>query len=97
MVIHKKTRLTPLQRKEIYERYHTNKERVTELAETYHVSRPTIYKILKRGRMRDSSIHRSTNAKFRCVKYGLRRLAKVEKTIEKKRLFPGIVWSYPPR
>jgi len=84
MVIHKRTRLTPLQRKEIYERYHTNKGRVTDLAEAYHVSRPTIYKILKRGRARDFSIHRSTNARFRCLKYGLRRLAKIGKIIEER-------------
>jgi transposase InsO family protein len=84
MVINKRTRLTPHQRKEIYERYYTNKERVTDLAEAYHVSRPTIYKILKRGRARDFSIHRSTNARFRCLKYGLRRLAKIEKTIEER-------------
>jgi predicted DNA-binding protein YlxM (UPF0122 family) len=84
MVIHKRTRLTPHQRKEIYERYYTNEERVTDLADAYHVSRPTIYKILKRGRARDFSIHRSTNARFRCLKYGLRRLTKIEKTIEER-------------
>jgi len=47
MVIHKKTRLTPVQRQEIYSAYHTEKKKVAELAREYQVSRPTIYKILK--------------------------------------------------
>ena len=65
-------------------RYHTQKMRVSDLAREYHVSRPTIYKILHRGREKDFSIHRSTNARFGCLKYGIRRLAKIEKTIEEK-------------
>ena len=68
MVIHKKTRLTPLQRKEIYRRYYQNSARVTDLARESHVSRLTIYKIIRRGRDRDFSIHTSTNARYRCVK-----------------------------
>ncbi len=41
MVIHKRTRLTPIQREEIYRAYHEEKKKVSELAESYHVSRPT--------------------------------------------------------
>jgi len=52
------------------------------LAEEYHVSRPTIYKILARGRKRDFSIHNSCNARFRTLAWGMKRLAKIEKTIE---------------
>jgi len=59
MVIHKRTRLTPIQRKEIYEAYHQKKQKVSELATSYHVSRPTIYKILERGRKQDFTIHSS--------------------------------------
>jgi transposase InsO family protein len=84
MVLHKRTRLTPVQRKEVYDKYTIEKKRVAVLARDYHVSRPTIYKIIERGRMRDFTPHRSTNARFRCLKYGLRRLAKIEKTIEEK-------------
>ncbi len=84
MVIHKRTRLTPIQREEIYKRHFTNKVRVIQLSEEYHVSRPTIYKILAHGRKRDFSVHRSTNARFRSLKYGLRRLAKIEKSIEER-------------
>ena len=32
----------------------------------------------------DFSIHKSTNARFRCFKYGMRRLARIEKDIEEK-------------
>ena len=45
MVIHQKTRLTPVQRQEIYHAYHTEKKKVAERAREYHVSRPTISKI----------------------------------------------------
>lgn len=84
MVIHKQTRLTPIQREEIYRVYHGEGKKVTELAEAYHVSRPTIYKIIQRGRQRDFSIHRSTNKRFCCLKYGIKRLSKIEKEIESR-------------
>ena len=84
MVIHKRTRLTPLQRKAVYRTYVEDKIRVSDLAREFHVSRPTIYKIINRGRLQDFSIHRSTNARFRTIKYGLRRLAKIEKSIEER-------------
>ncbi|MCK5833913.1 hypothetical protein KAH81_09635 [bacterium] len=64
MVIHKRTRLTPMQRQEIYDAHFKKKRRVCDLAREYHVSRPTIYK--------------STNARFRCLHYGIKRLEKVE-------------------
>lgn len=54
------------------------------LAREYHVSRPTIYKILKRGRRNDFSIHKSTNSRFRCLKCGIKRLAKIEAQIENR-------------
>ena len=82
--MHKKTRLTPLQRQAIYDKYFKEKVRICDLAGEYHVTRPTIYKILARGRKKDFSIHKSTNARFRCLRYGMRRLAKIEKDIEEK-------------
>jgi transposase InsO family protein len=84
MVIYKRTRLTPIQREGIYRVYHGEGKRVSELAEAYHVSRPTIYKIIRRGRQRDFSIHRSTNKRFCCLKYGIKRLSKIEKEIESR-------------
>ena len=84
MVIHKRTRLTPLQREAIYRVYHGERKTVRYLAEEYHVSRPTIYKIIHRGRQRDFSIHRSTNKRYCCLKYGIKRLSKIEKRIESR-------------
>ena len=84
MTIHKRTRLTPIQRKELYDDYHTNNLRVCDLIRKYRVSAPTIYKILHRGRQRDFSVHRSINARFRMIQYGLKRLAKVEVALEGK-------------
>lgn len=83
--INERTRLTPLQRQEIYKAYHTEKKKVAELAREYHVSRPTVYKILSRGRHRDFTIHNSTNKRFRCLPYGIKRLAKIEASLEQKR------------
>lgn len=82
MEIHKRRRLTPVQREEIYRVYHGEGKKVRELAESYHISRPTIYKIIHRGRQRDFSIHRSTNKRFCCLRYGIKRLSKIEKEIE---------------
>ena len=84
MNIHKRTRLTPHQRQEIYKTYYDDKKRICNLAREYHVSRPTIYKILERGRVSDFSIHKSTNHRFCCLKYGIKRLAKIEKKIEER-------------
>jgi transposase InsO family protein len=84
MTIHKRTRLTPMQRQELYDDYHTNHIRVCDLMRKYRVSAPTVYKILRRGRQRDFSVHKSTNARFRVIQYGLKRLAKVEKELEEK-------------
>jgi transposase InsO family protein len=84
MIIHKRTRLTPIQREAIFRKYTIEKVQISKLAVEYHVTRPTIYKIIKHGNMKDFSIHRSVNARFRCLKYGIRRLSKIEKAIEAK-------------
>ena len=84
MVIHKKTRLTPIQRREIYEAYYQENRKVSDLAASYHVTRPTIYKIIQRGRKQDFTVHNSTNKRFCCLKYGIKRLSKIEKQIEER-------------
>lgn len=84
MVIHKNTKLTPLQRKNLYDDYYTNKIRKCDLIKKYHISRPTIDKILYRGRKQDFNIHNSTNARYCCLEYGFKRLSKIEKKIEDK-------------
>jgi hypothetical protein len=58
---------------------------VINLAELFRVSRPTIYKILARARKQEFVPRRSVNDRFRNIKYGLKRLAKVERELEKRR------------
>ncbi len=84
MTIHKRARLTPVQRREIYRKYYDQNIRVCNLCRQYSVTRPTVYKILERGRGRDFSVHNSTNKRFRCLEYGLKRLAKVEARLERQ-------------
>ena len=84
MVIHKKTRLTPFQRQEVYNSYYQDNKKISDLADEYHVSRPTIYKILQRGRHKDFTVHKSTNKRYRCLQYGIKRLAKVEAELERR-------------
>lgn len=84
MTIHKRTRLTPIQRQELHGDYHINHLRVCDLIRKYRVSAPTVYKILHRGRQRDFSVHKSVNARFRTIQYGLKRLAKVERELEER-------------
>ena len=84
MVIHKKTRLTPDQRKELANEYFKDHIRVCDLIRKYRVTTPTVYKILHRARNRDYSLHSSENKRFRCLAYGIKRLSKIEKSIEEK-------------
>ncbi|MER0170848.1 MAG: IS481 family transposase, partial [Nitrosomonas sp.] len=53
MNIHKRTRLTLLDRQEIWRLYQTRLWKVVQLAEHFHVSRPTIYDVLKRARLQE--------------------------------------------
>jgi len=84
MTIHKRARLTPVQRREIFDKYFNKGVRICDLCRQYSVSRPTIYRALERGRDKDFSVHDSTNKRYRCLEYGLKRLAKVEAEMEKK-------------
>ncbi len=84
MTIHKRARLTPIQRREIFNKYFNEGVRICDLIRQYSVSRPTIYRVLKRGRDKDFSVHKSINKRFRCLEYGLKRLSKIEAELEKK-------------
>lgn len=78
--MHKNTRLTPYFRKEIYKYWQIGKQ-ITWLADQFRVSRMTIYKILKRGKMKDFSIHKSGNMRYRRALFGLKKLSVAQKTI----------------
>lgn len=84
MTIHKRARLTLVQRQEISDKYYHKNARICDLCRQYSVSRPTIYRVLERGRRNDFTIHKSINKRFRCLEYGLKRLSKIEANLEKK-------------
>lgn len=84
MVIHKKARLTPDQRKELANEHFKDHVRVCDLVYKYRVTAPTVYKIIHRARNKDYSLHTSENKRFRCLAYGIKRLSKIEKSIEEK-------------
>ncbi|QOJ20130.1 MAG: transposase family protein [Gammaproteobacteria bacterium] len=84
MNIHKRTRLTLLDRQEIWRLYQTRLWKVVQLAEHFHISRPTIYDVLKRARLQEFTPRSSTNQRFKTLQYGLKRLAKVEQTIQER-------------
>ena len=92
MVMHTRTRLTPVQRQEIYPpAYHPDKKKVAAVARQYHGSGPTVEKIRARGRERDVTIHRSTTKRFRCLHYGIRQLARIEAEREAQRKQEGVL------
>lgn len=84
MNIHKRTRLTLLDRQEIWRLYQTRVWKVTHLSERFRVSRPTIYDVLKRARLQEFIPRNSTNQRFKTLQYGLKRLAKVEQAIQER-------------
>jgi transposase InsO family protein len=84
MIIHKGTRLTPIQRKQLADDFYLRHLRKSELKRKYLVSYPTVYKIIRNAKHNDYSIHKSINKRFRCLEYGLKRLAKIEKQIEER-------------
>ena len=85
MNIHKRTRLTLLDRQEIWRLYQTRLWKVVQLAEHFHVSRPTIYDVLKRARLQEFTPRNSTNQRFKTLQYGLKRLTKIEHASSVKR------------
>jgi transposase InsO family protein len=81
--MHKNAKLTPLRRKEIYNLF-INGKKVSTLAREFKVTRKIIYVVLSRARLRDFSVHNSTNHRFRQIFYGLKHLAKCERQIALK-------------
>lgn len=75
MNIHKRTQLTPLQRKEIDLEQHRERVRVALPAEEYLVFRLTIDKIPSRGHKYDCSVHNAcAHVSLACTEGGSRRL-----------------------
>ena len=72
MNIHKHTRLTLLNRQEIWRLYQTRIWKVTQLAECFRISRPTIYDVLERARLQEFAPRNRTNQRFKTLQYGLK-------------------------
>ena len=83
MNMHKRIRLTPHDRKEIWDSYRNDSVKVTHLAECYRVSRTTIYKVLARARKQEFKPRNSANERYRALKYGLKRLAKIRPSFKR--------------
>lgn len=82
--MHKHTKLTPVVRREVYCRWSNGETSLRKLAREYHVDKKIIQRIVERGRIRDFSVHDSTNHRYRTLTYGLRRLARTEAILEKR-------------
>lgn len=76
--MHKNTKLTPLNRKEIFRLWGMGRS-VTSLAKEFRVTRVIIYRILTRARIKDFSVHKSANHRFRKFFYGIKHINNAEK------------------
>ncbi len=85
MNMHKRLRLTPLDRQEMWRLHGTGQWSIVALAQRFRVSRPTIYKALARARGQEFAPRRSVNKRYLNAKHGLRRLAKVEASLERRK------------
>jgi transposase len=85
MTMHKGVRLTPNDRQLIWQMYQAGDYAITHLAEIFQVSRPTIYKVLARARKQEFIPRSSVNFRYRSLKYGLKRLSRVERRLGKRK------------
>lgn len=83
--MHKNTKLLPYQRREAYRRWRDG-DRVTDLAKYYRVSRKTLYECFHRAKLGVFGNFSSKNMRYRTLEYGLKKLLKVEKKLEKRLL-----------
>ena len=74
-------RLTTEDRQEIWRLWQTGEWKVKDLAAHYHVSLPTIYTTLARARKQEFAPRSSVNSRFKAIKFGLKRLAKIEQEL----------------
>lgn len=81
--MHKNTKLLPYQRREIYRLWREGQTAIS-LAKHYGVSRKTLYEVFKKARLGVFENYSSKNLRYRTLEYGLRRLSKLEKKVEKR-------------
>lgn len=81
--MHKNTKLFPRERRELYRRW-IEGDSIAELARHYNISRASIYRTVKRAKLNVFVNLPSMNHRYRRVSYGLKRLSRTEKILEKK-------------
>lgn len=81
--MHKNTKLPPVMRREVYTHWVEGKSQ-RSLADEYHVDKKIIGRIVVRGRHKDFSVHDSTNQRYHTIEYGLKKLMKTEKKLQKR-------------
>lgn len=81
--MHQNTKLLPYQRREAYRRWREG-DRVTGLSEYYRVSRKTLYEVFHKAKLGVFGNYSSKNLRYRTLEYGLKKLLKIEKKLEKK-------------
>ena len=84
MNIHKRQRLTKLQRETLWKDWQSREYTKTALSQKYQVSWVTVNKYIQRGRQNEFEPRKSINKRYRCLEYGVKRLAKIEKRIEEQ-------------
>jgi len=82
--MHKNTKLPPVMRKEVYIHWCSGLWSQRKLADEYHVDKKIIKRIVVRGRLGDFSVHDSTNDRYRTIEYGLKKLMKTERRLQKR-------------
>lgn len=70
-------------RRAIYELWKKGRS-ITSLSNEYKVSRPIVYKVLERARLKDFNNHTSCNHRFKTIEYGLKKLAVTEQKLQKR-------------
>lgn len=80
--MHKNTRLLPYQRREAYRRWRDG-DPATDLARYYRVSRKTLYEVFHKAKLGVFENYSSKNMRYRTIEFGLKKLRKTEKKVEK--------------
>ncbi len=70
-------------RRELYRRW-IEGDAIAELARHYRISRPTVYRTIKKARLDVFVNLPSMNHRYRQIEYGLKKLTRVEKELAKK-------------
>lgn len=81
--MHKNTKLFPRERREAYRRW-VDGDTITDLSRRYHVTRQTMYRLIKKARMDIFVNLPSINHRYRKIQYGLARLTRTERILGKK-------------